>query len=334
VRAAVEYNHHAPGISDGEEMVDHELLRQHHCFEAVDRVPRDPETTAFRRMARLQQALWREAAGYPIGSHPYRPKDGALGRPVGSRLAWDFAERTEANFMTEAAREAARTRVENPEPKQTLDRYRLYADLLSSMPMCFNLFGALAADCSLATRAVKTWWPDAPGRVHKVRFEWSPGRQLPGQYLENRSAFDVAFELALPDGTYGVIGVETKYHEHCKREKVPSETRMHRYRDVSERSGVFHAGACEAMAGTAAQQLWLDHLLGLSMLQHGSGRWTWCRFVLVHPAGNRSFEQGAEDYRSHLSDDASFDVRTVESLLDAGVLPPRDAEVFRRRYLW
>ena len=52
------------------EPVTEQLLRNHHCWENVDRVSGDPETTKFKRTARLLQALWRESKGLPIGSQP------------------------------------------------------------------------------------------------------------------------------------------------------------------------------------------------------------------------------------------------------------------------
>jgi len=42
----------------------------------------------------------------------------------------------------------------------------------------------------------------------------------------------------------------------------------------SERAGIFRDGWRDAVIGTELQQLWLDHLLGLSMIQHGSRRWS------------------------------------------------------------
>lgn len=63
-----------------------------HCWFNVDRVSNDPETTAWKRTARLRQARWREARGFPIGAEPYAGGDGS--KPVGSRLALDFAKKT------------------------------------------------------------------------------------------------------------------------------------------------------------------------------------------------------------------------------------------------
>lgn len=316
-----------------EAVTDAELAK-HDCLECVDRVAGDPATTAFKRRARLRQSLWREARKLDAGTQPVRAKPGQKCRALGSRLALDVARKSESNFISDAAREAVRHRIANPERHQTLDANRLYGNLLSSMPMCFNLFGPLFRDLDLATAAVKTWWPDAPGSVCAVRFEWSPGRRIPGRFLENRSAFDVAFELNLDDGTRGVVGVETKYHEHCVRENIPGPKQMRRYEHVTRESGIFVAGALSSLPGTPLQQIWLDHLLALSMLQDHSRRWTWAKFVRVHPAQNPSYARAAGDYRSFLDDSSTLEVRTIESLLETGAIPPDSAQAFAERYLW
>ena len=309
-------------------------LKAHYCLEAVDRVPGDPETSAFKRRARLHQALWRESRGLKIGSQPMRPQLGQPSRPLGSRIAVDAARELQSNLLNEDVRRAVRDRLANPQPHQTLNEDRLYCDLLSSMPMCFNLFGALWADLAMADRAVRAWWPDVPGRVCAVRFEWSPGRRLPGQYLENRSALDVAFELAMKDGSRGILGVETKYHEDCRGKKAPSSDRRRRYTEVTAKSGLLSLESMETVIETGLQQIWLDHLLALSMPQHASGTWGWAGFALVHPAKNPSYARATERYKSLLEDAVSFRVSTIESLLAANVLPGAAASLFADRYLW
>jgi hypothetical protein len=170
--------------------------------------------------------------------------------------------------------------------------------------------------------------------VCAVHFEWSPGRRLPGEYLENATAFDVAFELELADGRRGILGIETKYHEDCRREEAPSDFRLKRYREVTARSMVMSSDTMATIIGTDLQQIWLDHLLGLSMLQHPSRAWGWAGFILVHPAKNPSFARATKRYISILEDQASMRVRTLESLLAADALPPAVASAFAERYLW
>ena len=121
--------------------------------------------TEFRRRLRYHQAQWREANGHPVGSQPIAPKPGEPARLVGSRLPLASAHATGANFLTAGALDAATARTSIIEPHQSLDHQRLWADLLWSPAMAFNLFGDLAADLAVADRAVHRWWPDTPGEV-------------------------------------------------------------------------------------------------------------------------------------------------------------------------
>jgi hypothetical protein len=308
-----------------------EELEAAHCWEDVDRVPGRPELTDFRRRQRYHQTRWREANGHPIGSQPIVPREGTQSRPVGSRLPLDYARDTGATFVTAAALEAAEARTSVVEPHQSFDHQRLWAELLWSPTMAFNLFGDLAADVGLADRAVHTWWPDVPGTVSDVRFAHSPGRLDPS-WLGNLVAFDVAFVLDLGDGTNGVVGVVTAYHD-VNRRQPPKPRRLPRYREITDTSGLFGPGALDAVNGTELIHIWLDHLLVLSMLQHPSRAWRWGRLVVVHPAGNTDFADACARYRALLVDQSTFASATLEELLDADALPRRTVAALRDRYM-
>lgn len=307
-----------------------ESLRQSYCFFSVDRVPGDPATTAWKRRARLGQALWREARAFPIGAQPY--EGGPESSPVGSRLSLDFARKSASNFLSPDIARAVRHRLDHPEAHQTLLEARLWADLLSSMPLCFNLFGELHAEGERARRAVRAWWPLAPPGEVELLFEHSPGRRDPA-FLGNRSAMDVAFEIVHERGR-AVVGVETKYHEHARAEPPPRPEALARYVELTERAGIFARGWRERLIGTELQQLWLDHLLVLSMLQHPSRRWTWGRFVLVHPASNPNMAAAAARYRETLENAESFEARSIETLVGTpGALSDGIVAGLRERYL-
>lgn len=308
-----------------------EAVAAHCWFPRIDRAPGDPATTAWKRRARLRQAKWREARGYPIGREPY---DGApTDTPVGSRIALEYARSGVANLMTPNALRAARARVAAPERHQMLSENRLWADLLSSMPFCFNLFGDLAEDSHSAATAIRAWWPDAPCGEVNVRFEHSPGRCDPS-FLGNKTAFDVALEIRTDNGANAIIGVETKYHEHAVKPESPNPEVIKRYTEVTNSSGLFVDGWQQKVIGTELQQIWLDHLLVLSMLQHPSRRWSWGRFVLIYPRENLSFARLAERYSALLRDTKSFAFTTIEDLLNKpNVIPDETARLVWERYL-
>jgi hypothetical protein len=287
--------------------------------------------TAFRRGLRYHQSQWREARGHPVGSQPIEPRPGGNpGRPVGSRLPLAYARETGANFVTRGALDAARARTSTVEPHQTLDHQRLWAELLWSQSLAFNLFGDLAADLAHADAAVRTWWPDAPGTVCEVRFAYSPGR-LDRSYLGSLRAFAAALMLDLGDGTRGIAAIATRYYDRAKAE-TPRPENVARYLEVADRSGVFRPGAVDALKRKSdLAVLWLEHLLLLSTLQHASAAWRWGRYVVV--AGNSDYADLCERYARLLADRSTFSSLTLEGLLEAGALPAETTAALRARYL-
>lgn len=299
---------------------------------AWDRAPNDPVTTEFKRRARRRQAEWRSTRGFAFGEHP-------PGNANGSVLAPEVGGEFE-NFMSDKIRAAVRHRLASGqrEPKEMLQEHRLLHHLLSSMPMCFNLFGELHQDPTrIGTVGSRLFDTDLPGR--EVRFEWSPARESE-EFTNDKTAFDVALLYGASDVHQFVVGVETKYHEHANSEAAPDAAkRLPRYRSIVEQAnkerGVFKSGWEAKILGTPLQQIWRDHLLLLSLIQHPSKRWTDGKYVLVYPAGNASFAAVAEAYQDVLDEQSTFDHKTVEDLLDAHVLHDEQTEVaFRERYLW
>jgi hypothetical protein len=308
--------------------LDRATLEPMACWFESDHVSGRSDITEFKRRARLRQSEWREQQKLPIGSHSRGGKSYVNGSKIEA-----LAEHKHANFLSPRIIEAVEARIAKPESHQTLDEKRLRYDLLSSMPMCFNLFGELYDDPDRAAKAAATVWGTDEADPVEVRFEWSPGRRE-ANYLGDRTAFDVALVVGPDSSPQTVIGIETKYHEHATREAPPNaDTRLPRYRQVAEDSGAFVADWEDRILGTQLQQVWRDHLLLLAMLQRPE--WKNGRYVLVHPAGNPAFHELGKRYRDVLEDDSTFEVRTIEELLDAGVLHTGDTEKrFRERYLW
>ncbi len=287
----------------------------------------------WQRRLRLLQARWREEMGLPIGMQSGR--EGTEPRALGSRIEAKEAERSYSNFLTDTIRKVVRATLEKEENEpqgKLIKKQRLLEDLLSSQPMCFNLFGELQADLGAATAWAKHLWPDRVDAVTRVEFEHSPGRR-DERYLGNRTAFDVYLEHTVPGGGLGFIGIEAKYHEDLA--EPPAETRA-RVLEVARGSGLFAEEALTTLAQPPLQQIWFDHLLALSMLQADRGRWgDNGLFVFLHPAANEPSYRVVPEYQRNLKAHRTFQRMTLEECvgaLQATVGAPW-VHAFGRRYL-
>lgn len=298
-------------------------LEQHHVAVDGDR--------HWQRRLRLRQALWREEQRLPIGRHGA----GDSARPLGSRIAMPDAEQTLANYLTRTIQNvvqeelaAARSGVDG----KLISEPRIFEDLLSSQPLCFNLFGELRADLGLATRWARHLWPARVKEVTRVAFEHSPGRR-DERYLGNRTAFDVYLEHTTPGGGQGFIGIEVKYHESLG---VPAADTRARIGEVARASGCFAEHDLATLGAPPLQQVWFDHLLALSMLQADGEMW--CGnglFVFMHPVANEECYRVVAEYERHLQDCRSFQRMTLEEAAAALRVTSgaQWVEAFHRRYL-
>jgi hypothetical protein len=295
-------------------------MNDDHCFVESD----EP----YQRELRLRQSRWRERRGLPMGLH--------RGQPLGSRLIMPDAEERLTNFLTPTIGgivldEYVRNKRSKSHEKKVIGYPRIFNDLLSSQPLVFNLFGELKADPEAATVAARRLWPGRVDRVTGIEFEWSPGRQDP-RYLGNGTAADVALFHTTPGGGKGLICVETKYHENLKVEPATLKPRIG---EVAEVSGAFRSDAVTSLREPPLQQIWFDHLLGLSVVQAsdvGSAL-----FVLLYPTINHRCADAARSYAATLTSTgaATFEARTLEDVvekLEAACAWPW-VRMFRDRYL-
>ncbi|RZT84911.1 hypothetical protein EV383_1769 [Pseudonocardia sediminis] len=215
-----------------------------------------------------------------------------------------------------------------PRTGALLFRPRLWVDLLSSQPLCFNMFGPLAADLELATTTLRQIWPDIRA-VRDIRFEWSPGR-IDATYTANRSAFDVFIEY---DGDHGhsFIGIEVKYHEDLRG--TPASNKDGLYVEIARDTAAFDPSTFHLLSALPLQQIWLDHLLALRMLDNSNDGWDAGTFVLLYPVGNTRCAVAGRDYGRCLIDSRTFEARTLDEVVQAMRLVTTDAwpdEVYAR----
>jgi hypothetical protein len=247
----------------------------------------------FRSCARLLQAKWREQQDLPIGT--YTDNNGRR-RAIGSLISKTAAEEGR-NFLTPEIAEVVRLEMAYQEAGALIDQNRLYGNLLSSMPLCFNLFAGLRNDLTLAARILRSIIPTIDLKeVHHVWFEHSPGRQDP-TLTGDRSAFDVAFVYERSDGQTGLIGIEVKYSE-SGNEPAPPELNP-RYEELSQASGLYKEPAHAALRVNPFQQLFREHLLAQAAVMRGD--YAEAYFVQIAPRHNHLIQNAATLYQGFLA---------------------------------
>ena len=127
-------------------MVLEDLAKKYAVLEAVDK-------SQFQRSARVLQSMCRVKHGYEIGE--FKSKSGS--RLLGSRLAMPWALETLANYLSDTIRDVVREEVMNPGKSKgkLYGKPRIFNDLLSSQPLCFNLFAELKRDLPMATEVMQ-----------------------------------------------------------------------------------------------------------------------------------------------------------------------------------
>ena len=139
------------------------VLKKHHVHEPLD--------TRFRSAARLLQALWREDRDLPIGS--YIGEDGKR-HQLGSRIS-NAAGAAGGNFLTAEIFHIARREVAYREIGALIDVERLATNLLSSMPLTFNLLAPWQHALERAQGYLIELLPSFTGTPTQLIFESSPG---------------------------------------------------------------------------------------------------------------------------------------------------------------
>ena len=290
------------------------------------------DNKTFQERARLLQAVWRENQSLERASDNESSP--------GCRLAMPNAEKYLTNFLTKNIQEVVRCELkENKKrPKQDQGFYakpRIYNNLLSSQPLCFNLFGELKHaldlatkhDLDLATKVFGTLTDSRIERVEEIKFEYSPGREDP-KYTGDKSAFDVYVLYKPRHGEKGFVGIEVKYHENPKKrtyKKDPSSQKYilvepeyynnhgKRYDCIAHQMNCFQQTRLKDIQGQPIQQFWRDHLLvGAHQIVN---QFDDAFFAIMYPKDNQVCEEAVFNYRDCLSNCESFRVWTMEDFV-------------------
>ena len=165
--------------------------------------------TEFTKKCRELQSEYREKMGEPMGKGPFRKSSNYQINMLVN------GEKTGKNFVNEFTFNYAKHRVENIQPNETIDEYRLFNNMLSSQPMAFNLFCPFIqmleeGKVEAVTSIFKSIFPDkCIGEVTEVGLEFL--HTDIGNYLNDCTAMDAIVRYKDTDGKPAFIAIETKY---------------------------------------------------------------------------------------------------------------------------
>lgn len=244
-----------------------------------------PQDTEFSAHARLLQSKWRDKKGLPE-------------LKLGNFIDSEFAKTTKSNFLTDNIKKLVTQEVANAKKTGGLiGEPRIWNNLLSSQPLCFNLFGELHFD--LATKYFKLLFPNRLDTVTAVKFEYSPGRG-DIKYIGDHSAFDVFVEYTKGDKN-GFIGIEVKYAESLKEETKGKANKnfKEQYATLTNTCGLFKPDSVDFLRQPPLSQIWRDHLLGIATKHDYDEGF----FVFLFPSKNSHCQKGVDSYKHYLAFD-------------------------------
>lgn len=297
-------------------------------FGAFDLGPQYSGDNAFTARVRRHMSWYRAAVlGVPCGTGP-KSSDVSF---YGNMLTRADGERG-LNFLTPEIHRVALARAAEG---GTVEPFRLMHNMLSSQPMCFNLFGPLVNDLDLATTLFRTLPELRVERVISVKLEYAPMPK--GEYLGDKTTFDAIVVYKRTDGTCGFFGFETKLTDSFSAKHYDSP-KYWRWLD-GERSP-FSSEVAAQQASTKHNQLFRDQLLAIAMRDHAQSPYVHGRLVLVGHPQDRSCAAAARQYRELLQpEEYTFLELTLDRLVEHWQRAPLDEarrawlQAFRQRYL-
>ena len=271
---------------------------------------------------RYLQSLWRVSKNIPVKKSNGQSDNDVYG---------NYTSDPDANFMTDGIRSLVNHELA-PENKgdRLIEETRLRSNLLSSQPLCFNLFGELKLNLKKALQFFNTLYDNYFKSIDKIEFEYNPARRDP-RLTGDRSAFDVFVEYTSVFRKKGFIGIEVKYSETLNEGAATVEdilnkqfcneprTRRDRYRELSE--GLFAETSYEELEQLPAFQIWGDHLLAVSMCKAFPEKYDEGIFLFLAPFSNKNCRDGVEKYKNLLlnpevSLDSHFCYAWLEEYID------------------
>ena len=271
-----------------------------------------PKESGLTNQMRLHQGWWRaNILNEEPGQHPVLSSNNICN-------TISNGDRTENNFLTQnaikAVRETLKRRTKGSAGK--IEEGRLFNNLLSSQPLCFNFFGELYADHIFGLEVLKTFYDDLTKLV-SVTFEYNSI----DNYTRDGSAFDIAFEVEVGEKK-GLIGFECKYTDTFSFK--PKESEVY-YGDVGNKNyetyfeiynkskDKFVNDYFEYVQNKDFNQLFRNQLIGETLLQNR--KYDFVRTGLFYYQNDVNADTIANKFKKMFTNPESFQLITYSDFI-------------------
>ena len=260
-----------------------------------------PSDNQLQKIMRLHQSWWRAfVLNEEPGKHPTHPE-----MQIGSSIL--NGENSLSNFLDKYAIKAVQDTLNKRDTasKGMISESRLYNNLLSSQPLCFNFFGRLKYNLPLATSVLKQFYPEI-AEVKNILFEFAPNMSS----NNDNSAHDVAIEFTSLDGGKGLIGLECKYTEPFS----PTVYRKPEYEKIYSDSDVFSA-SYEELTSSKFNQLFRNQLIAESAYHNGVYDIVHCG-LFCYEGDNNATNTGSSFRKMLIDGEVRFKIITFGTLIE------------------
>lgn len=219
----------------------------------IERFGPIPSETGFKKRMRLHQGWWRtNVLGEEPGLHPKIDTERICNTISNGNVS-------KKNFLTSNTISSVEQTLSDRKEQEAglMEQDRLFNNLLSSQPLCFNFFGELDADKDFGLSVLQSFYTNLT-KLRRVIFEYAPIEN----YTKDNSAFDIAFEVEQNDKV-GLIGWECKYTDSFSATEYDKPS----YRELFKNSSSF-IGDFDILKKSKTNQLFRNQLIAEGLLQN------------------------------------------------------------------
>lgn len=196
---------------------------------------------------------------------------------------------------------------------------QLYANMLRSEHITFNLFIPLLSDLEYAKNALNGFVSNSIHTITDIQIAYAPDPAK--DYLDDRTSFDACVMYRLADGGTGILGIEVKYSEQeyplkkRSKEDIDIHNPASNYWMVSIKSNLFAKADEKKLIHDDFRQMWRNQLLGESIKQ--VDKIDYFTSIILYPGGNTHFARVVPAFSSLLKKQGRFKGITYEDFFEA-----------------